>query len=135
MGKTLGMGSQMVAPPAPEPLVPPGSDIQQLIYLELKKIRERTAPPKYEVLLTVNGSAQASGQFDTGGVEVNALIIDVTAGTLQLWLTSDGGNTNIAPYTFTNVGQPFQMLLTLKNRQISWLATATTTATITVQAL
>jgi len=52
-----------------------------------------------------------------------------------LWLTADGGTTNIPPYTFTNVGQPFQMLLTLKNRQFSWVASANCTATLTIQAL
>lgn len=135
MGKTLGMGSQLSAPPAPPPEIPPGKDVLELIYLELKKIRDRVAPAKYEIIQTINGSAQTTGSFDTGGVEVNAIIVDVTAGTLQLWLTSDAGATNIPPYTFTNVGQPFQMLLPLKNRQFSWIATATTTATLTIQAL
>src|SRR5207244_3177204 len=135
MGKTLGMGSQLSAPPAVAPEVPPGKDIQELIYLELKKIRERVAPPKYEILQTINGAAQTTGQFDTGGVEINSIIVDVTAGTLSLWLTADAGSTNIPPYFFTALGQPFQMLLTLKNRQFSWIASAACTATITIQAL
>jgi hypothetical protein len=135
MARTLGMGSQLSAPPAPQPEIPPGKDVQDLAYLELRKIRERVAPPKYEVIQTINGAAQTTGSFDTGGNEVNAIIVDVTAGTLSLWLTSDAGSTNIPPYTFTNVGQPFQMLLTLKNRQFSWVASAACTATLTIQAL
>lgn len=135
MAKTIGMSSQLASPPAPPPEVPPGKDLLELIYLELKRIRERTAPPKYEVIQTVNGSAQTTGDFDTGGIEINSLVVDVTAGTLQLWLTTDAGLTNIPPYTFTALGQPFQMLLTLKNRHLSWVATANCTATITIQAL
>jgi len=136
MSKTLGMGSQLAAPPAPPPEIPEGKDVNELMYLELRKIRERVAPPKYEVLLTVNGPAgNPTGDHDTGGNEVNAFIIDVTAGVLQLWMTADAGTTNIPPYTFTNVGQPFQMLVTLKARHISWIGNAACTATITVQAL
>lgn len=129
------MGSGLVAPPAPLPEVPPGKDVQELIYLELKKIRDRVAPPKYEVMQTINGAAKLFGDFETGGNEVNAIIVDVTAGNLFLWLTPDGGNTAIPPYTFTNTGQPFQMLLTLKARNFSWTCDAACTATLTFQAL
>lgn len=135
MGKTQGFGSQLVAPPAPPPEVPPDRDVNELIYLELKKIRERVAPPKYEVMQFVNGTISLAGDFDTGGNQINAITVDVQAGQLNLWLTIDGGTTNIPPYVFTNVGQPFQMLIVLKDRHISWTCTAACLASITLQAL
>jgi len=135
MGRTLGMGSQLAAPPAPTPEFPPGEDIQELIAKYLKKISERVAPPKYEVLQFVNGSVALFGDFDTGGNEVNAVVVDVKAGQLELFLSNDGGTTNITPYTFTNVGQPFQMLLVLKSRHFSWTCNAACLASITFQAL
>ncbi len=135
MGKTQGLGSELVAPPRPAPEIPPDSDVLTLIYQELKKIRDRVAPPKYEVPLFVNGAVSLIGDFDTNGVQVNAVTVDVQAGVLNLWLTDDGGTTNIPPYVFTNVGQPFQMLLVLKDRHFSWTCNAACLASITLQAL
>jgi hypothetical protein len=136
MGRTLGMGAQLAAPPEPEPLVPPGQDVSELSYLELKKIRQRVAPPKYEVILFANGLQSLAGDFDTNGIEVNGIIINVIAGTLKLWLTADAGSTTIPPYTFTSSpGAPVQLLLTLKDRHFSWTNDAATLASITIQAL
>src|SRR5690348_15386209 len=106
MGRTVGMGAGLVAPPAPTPELPPDTDLQELIAKYLKRIAERVAPPKYEVLQFVNGTVQLFGDFDTGGNEVNSVVVDVKAGQLDLFLTNDGGTTNITPYTFTALGQP-----------------------------
>jgi hypothetical protein len=136
MARSLGMGAGLVAPPAPTPPLTEQEEenLLETLVLEFRKIRKRVAPPIYERIIPINLASGATGDIDTMGNEVNAIIVDVLSGTLQLWLSTDAGSTAVPPYTFTAVGTPVQLLIPLRERHFSWQASGATVATLTIQA-
>ncbi len=136
MSQSLGMGTGLVAPPAPTPLLSEQEEenLLETLVLEFRKVRKRVAPSIYERIIPINLAAGATGDIDTQGNEVNAIIVDVLSGTLQLWLSTDAGSTAVPPYTFTAVGVPVQLLIPLRERHFSWQASGATVATLTIQA-